>query len=417
MAELMETLEAIQETESNLRAALSSGGAGDVRILGAPETRDAWGVDDAWLREDGMKRVRTRETDPGYMNRLAFAARLLAEVKTGKRPVYHLQEAMSTSDFPSLFGDIIDRQLLQWYAETPVTYPNYIKVNDNIPDFRTVKRFPIDGGAAVLLSVAQGEEYPESSMTDGIYSYAVTKYGRVLPFTWETIINDDLGAFTNIPERFGRACRRSEEKFATQLFAASTGPNATFFTSGHKNLDATPAALSIATLQKLFTLLFAQTDTDGEPIAIDGVILVVPPQLEIIAQNIINATQLWVGGDGQADGGGNLGQRLITANWMQRRVKLVTNYYLPIVDTTKGTTAYYLFADPQTSRPAAEFGKLRGHTTPEMFMKSPNAVRIGGGIASPMDGDFDTDSIRYKVRDVFGGVLMDFRMAAANAGA
>lgn len=414
MAELMETLERIQESDSRLRADLEQlHGDPDTRIEGGLETRDAGRADDPFLHEEGT-RIATRERDPRYMRKLAFAARLLAEVKTGRRPAYHLQEAMSTSDFPNLFGDIIDRQLIAWYNETPVTYPAYIKVNETVPDFRTVKRFPIDGGAAVLLAVAQNEEYPESSLSDGLYSYSVGKYGRVLPFTWESIINDDLGAFTDIPQRFGRACRRSEEKFATQLFASTTGPNATFFAAGHNNLGS--GALTIAALQTLFGKLLAQTDTDGEPIAIDGVTLVVPPQLEITAQNIVNATQLWVGGDGQTEAGGTAGQRLIAANWMQRRVKLVTNYYLPIVDTTHGSTGFYLFADPSSGRPAAEFGKLRGHAQPELFMKQPNAVRIGGGQASPLDGDFDTDSVRYKVRDVFGGTLMDFRMAAASPG-
>ena len=67
-----------------------------------------------------------------------------------------------------------------------------------------------------------------------------------------------------------------------------------------------------------------------------------------------------------------------------------------------------------------------------MWMKSPNAMQIGegnmgpgngggnvgysNGVGNPMDGDFDTDSIMYKVRHVLGGTLLDPIMAVASSG-
>ena len=45
-----------------------------------------------------------------YKRKLSESAKFLAEVFQGKRPLYQLREAMTTSDFPYLFGDIIDRQ-------------------------------------------------------------------------------------------------------------------------------------------------------------------------------------------------------------------------------------------------------------------------------------------------------------------
>jgi hypothetical protein len=94
----------------------------------------------------------------------------------------------------------------------------------------------------------------------------------------------------------------------------------------------------------------------------------------------------------------------------------VVNPWLPIVDTTKGTTAWYLFADPGIGRPAMEVGFLIGHDSPELFMKAPNAIRIGGGVVGAEDGSFETDGVDYKVRHVFGGTLMDPKGAFANTG-
>lgn len=367
---------------------------------------------------EGEKRiVRTGARSPQYMQKLAETAKFLSDLVTGRRPAYQLREALTTSDFPNLFGDILDRQVLANYQEAPQSYRNYVHIS-SVSDFRTVKRFRVDGSEAILAPVAQQAEYPESKLVDAAYSYTVGKYGRRIPFAWETMINDDLQALQNIPQRFGKAARRSEEKFATQLFVSSTGPNATLYSSGNKNIVSTAngaattnPALSINGLQDAMITLFNQVDTEGEPIAIEAIELVVPPALFIQAQNILNSTQLWLN-----ENGGTTNSRLISQNWMKGMVRLNTNYYLPIVDTTHGATSWYLFASPSNGRPALEMGFLRGHENPELFMKQPNSQRIGGGMANPADGDFDTDSLHYKIRHVFGGARLDPAMTVSSNG-
>jgi hypothetical protein len=96
--------------------------------------------------------------------------------------------------------------------------------------------------------------------------------------------------------------------------------------------------------------------------------------------------------------------------------ELIINPWLPIVSTTNGNTSWYLFADPGVGRPAVEVGFLRGNESPALFVKSPDAVRVGGGSVSPEEGDFDTDGINYRVRHVFGGVLMEPKAAFASNG-
>jgi hypothetical protein len=362
-----------------------------------------------------------RQNNPVYRRRLLEVFDLYNRVLSGDRyAALTFQENMSTSDFANLFGDVLDRQILAKYVSAPVQWVQLAR-RGMVRDFRTVKRFTLDGGEAVLGAVKQLSEYPAAGLTDGAYSYSVGKYGRRIPLSWEDLINDDLDAFRSIPDRLGNAARRSEEKFVTGLYAASTGPNATFFATGNKNLVASGAssALSVTSLQSAFTLLASQVDTDGAPIYIDGVTLVVPPALTVVANNILNATEIWtaVGSGGAASDAGRQDQ-LRAANWMANKVRVISNPWLPIITTTGtlGSTAWYLFADPTVGRPAMEVGFLTGHETPELFQKSPNAMRVGGGAVSPEDGDYDTDAVEWKIRHVFGGTLMDPKSGVASPG-
>lgn len=358
------------------------------------------------------RKVRGGRNDPRYRQALAEAAKLYASVLNGHTKSYRLQEAMTTSDFQYLFADIIDRQMLAAYQSRPVMWTDFAK-RGVVRDFRTVNRFTLDGGQAVLDEVKQATEYPAAAVTDGKYSYSVKKYGKRLPFTWEDFINDDMGALRDLPDRLAQSARFSEEKFVTDLFAGSTGPDGTFFAAGNKNVVTANPALGVAGLTAAFNVLAAQVDTDGNPIYIDAVTLVVPPALEITALNIINATEI-LAADGGGDGTGN--NQLRVTNWMRNRVKVVVDPWLPIISTTNGNTSWYLFANPSVGRPAMEMGFLAGHESPELFMRSPNAVRVGGGTVDPMDGDFATDAIDHKLRYVFGGVLMDPKSAVASSG-
>ena len=330
------------------------------------ETLKAEDASAARLFGDAGQSIRkVRRDTPIYKRALAEAAELVAGVYKGRTPMYRLQEAMSTSDFPLLFGDILDRQLLGLYQEWPAHWPLVAK-RGTTRDFRTVSRFATDGAEAVLAVVPQGSEYPEAAMTETRYQYSVQKYGRRIPFLWETFINDDLDGLRNTPERIAKAARMSEEKFATDLYANVAGPDATFFSAGNGNLVTAGAgsALSITSLTAAFTLLWSQKDKDGNPIMSGQVRLVVPPALAVTAKNLMNATQLLAAAGG---GVGTASDQLTVQNWVPGEIaQLVINPWIPIISTTGtfGATSWYLFADPGVGRPAIEMGFLRGKESP-----------------------------------------------------
>jgi hypothetical protein len=227
------------------------------------------------------------------------------------------------------------------------------------------------------------------------------------------LIQDDLNAFSGRTQAMAVGARRSEQYLATTMMCDVNGPHATFFSSGHKNL--TTGALTIKTLQAGFKLLAAQVDADGQPIVIDAVNLVVTPNDEVTARNILNATSIRVNA---ASGGGDADQFLYTENWMKGRVTLQVEPYIPYVASSCATNPWFLIANPNdlSQRPAFVFAFLRGRRQPQLFVKDPDAMMLGGGDSGPTEGDFDNDDINYKIRHIFGATQADSKFAVASAG-
>lgn len=358
---------------------------------------------------------RTIRKRANYGALLVEASNLIISARRSALGKHYFQEAMKTSDFPQLMADVLDRQLYASYMETAQAWSAYCR-RSTVPDFRDVKRFAVDGAEGRLPSVGEKVIYSPNVLSETKYSYAVTKYGRTLNWSWESFTNDDLDALgASSPARLGKAARRSEDYFATGLHVDSNGPHASLYTSGNKNIinttngaATTNPVLGVAGLQDAFTVMGLQLDADSEPIGIDGVILEVPPSLEVTAQNLLNATQVIVGADTGE-------QRIVTSNWMKAKVTLVVNPYIPVIATTNGKKTWFVHANPNSGRPAMEFGLLRGHESPELFMKLQNQVRVGGG-GSGFDGSFEDDTIAYKVRHVFGGSRIDGKSTVGSNG-
>lgn len=361
----------------------------------------------------GEGRLVRGQEDARYMAAFDEALGMYDRLLHGnRRDIFAFSEAMSTSDFQYLFADIIQRSALGMYAEWTPVWDKVAKRGSRL-DFRTGRAFVLDGAEAALPKVKELADYTSRAVTDGKYDYAVEKYGATIGVSWESWINDDLEQLRTLPERLSKGARMTEEKFATTLYAGASGPDATFFSSGHANLMT--AKLSTGSLQEAIRKIYAQTDADGNPVFTGRLRLVVPPALEITALNILNATQIWAA-TGGGDGTGN--DQMQVQNWVPQKVaEAVTNPWLPIVSSSaNGDTSWYLFADPGVGRPAMEVGFLRGNEAPSLFVKSPNAMRVGSGLINPEEGDFDNDGIEWKIRHVLGGTTMEYRAALASSG-
>lgn len=332
---------------------------------------------------------------PGDRNPRAFseALNLVERVLSGDRyAALQFEEAMSTSDFPLLFGDIIDRSLVAAYQEYPT---EILQITDQrrLRDFRVGKRYAVDGAEGQLEEVGERQEYPERSLSEQADEVSVAKYGARISFSWEQMVNDDLDAFRDAPMRHARAARRTEQKLVSMQYVGTSGLNSTLYTAAN-TLTGNPA-LTTDNLEAALTHLASQTDEDGEPIFIGGAVLVVGTALETTARRILDTTEFRV-----TDADGNV--RIVSGNAVSRNLRLIVDPYIGSIATSNAATTWFVFADPNQGRAALEFDRLTGHEQPEIWVRTPDAQRIGGGTVGPDSGSFDTDSIDYRVRHVIG---------------
>src|SRR3546814_19061392 len=104
---------------------------------------------------------------------------------------------LSTSDFPQLMANTINRTLRAAYQEAPRTFQPWARMS-TAPDFREIARVQLSGLTA-LQQAKEGGEYKYMSFGDSAEKSSLSKYGGIIAVTWETIVNTDLGAFTHSP--------------------------------------------------------------------------------------------------------------------------------------------------------------------------------------------------------------------------
>lgn len=370
-------------------------------------------------RETARKHARYR--NPEYMRRLEECRQFLVAVRKGEVSSAKLTEVLSTADFPILFGDILDLRLLGFYNQTTPVWSMYAQ-RGSVVDFRQTRIVALDGLQEPLYPSNNKPELSgvmyDDTLAETGYTTQVQVYERGVAYNWRMLM-DRRGSFLNqIPMLLGRAALRTEEKFATSLYMTSAGYNGTYFSNAHANLINTTngaasnnPALSVQGLRDGLNVMYSQTDSNGEPIFIEGVVLVVPPLLKTTALEILKAQQLEI-----VPATSSAGTRFTTPPWVND-FRLAVNWYQPNVasaDSNKNTT-WFLFADPNTNRPAMEVTFLEGYERPTLWQKAPNTQRVGGAI-DPMMGDFEDMSIHQKIMHIIGGTLLDYKVAAVSNG-
>ena len=327
---------------------------------------------------------------------------------------YLLREVITTSDFPALFGFTLEREMLARYRAVTADWQSYTKIG-TLPNFNAAELHKVQGNDTLLPRVAEKGEYLVAPVVEGYYSRRIYKYGRQFDISWESLINDALGAFQDIPQRFADSVLYTRAYNVTDMIASASGPDALLFGTGLAdvadgqlitNVGALP--LTIDNLEITLGLMAAQTDVNGRPLGIRGKHLVVPPALEFTARAILTSSLMAYA----ATAAGAV--PLPTVNIVsQLGLMLHVDPLLPVIDVSANRNGtWYVFADLADGQ-AIQMDFLRGHEDPEICMKASDKLAVGGEPISSFDGDFATDNVVYRVRDVHGGTRVDRRYCYA----
>jgi hypothetical protein len=288
----------------------------------------------------------------------------------------------SGSDFPYILANVATKTLRAAYENAPQTFKPFTK-QTNASDFKTVYRTQL-GDAPSLDAVNEGGEFKRGTMSEARESYALSTYGKVIAISRQVIVNDDMAAFTRLPEMFGRAAADLESDTVWGVITANAAMNdsVALFHATHSNLAGSSAAISVASLGAARTAMRKQTGLNGRYINVTPRYLIVPAALEVIANQFVSQTYL-------AAQSSNI-------NPFAGALQVIVE---PRLDAASAT-AWYLAADP-AQIDTLEYAYLEGQEG--VYLES----RVG----------FDVDGVELKARMDFAAKAIDHRGLFKNAGA
>lgn len=311
------------------------------------------------------------------------ALRMAGTSTTGLSPADTISRALHvTTDFPAIFADTANRTLQEAYAAAPAIMKRLAR-SSTAKDFRTKTKVKM-ADIAKLTSILEGGEYQNSSFVEGKESYKIGTYGTILGISRQMLVNDDLGAFTDLAGKLGQAAAEFEAQFLVTLLVSNTGLGPVmdggaklFDATNHGNVG-TSAFLSTASLSDARLAMRRQTGINGRPISVQPKFLLVPPELETSAEQLLATIQPTKAADVNPFGG-----------------KLDILVESRLIDPHR----WYLVGDPNVIE-GLEYSYLQGSEGPQ------TDSRYG----------FEVDGVEVKVRLDYGAAFLDWRGWYTNAG-
>ena len=302
----------------------------------------------------------------------------------GLDPMELAGRAFSTSDFPAIMSNLADVVLQAAYTEVPATWRSWCRVG-SANDFKAQHRIRM-GELPELEPVLEAGEYKMADLMETKDSFAIGTFGKKFALTRQAIINDDLGAFTRIPQLFGAASARTINRAVYTMLKGNpkiAEDGKAVFHADHNNLG-TAAALSIDALDAARVAMRRQTglrkDKEKVTLNLTPSILLLPPELETLALQILYSdTDL----------------RYANANVKNP----FRNAFMPIVEAELETWEWYLTASPSMID-TVEVAFLGGNQSPTLEQQQ----------------GWNVDGIEYKVRLDFGVWLYEYRGLYKNPG-
>lgn len=281
----------------------------------------------------------------------------------------------TTSDFSVALSSAVGRVLRKSYDAAPSGLRPLAR-RMTMSDFRVRTAVSMSGFSA-LEKVNEHGEFKRGTISDAGESIKLETFGKVFAITRQALVNDDIGAFADLPRKLGLAAAAFEaEQLAALLIAnplMADGKAVFHVDHGNLGLADEPNATSLSAAR---IAMRAQTDASGQLLRIAPRHLVVGPELETSAEKLMATIAAPTTLDTQP-------------------IKLAI-----VVEPRITGRGWYVVADPAVVD-GLTYAHLDSEPGPQLEQ------RIG----------FDVDGMEFKVRLDFGCAFLDHRGWFKNQGA
>ena len=277
-----------------------------------------------------------------------------------------LKAAFATQDISNLLSAVVNKFLLNGFNAVESVWQDVSAVR-SVNDFKAINLFRLNGsfkfqkvGNAGDLKLAQGSDYKRSLNAE--------TYGISTSLTRQDMINDDLNALSQIPQRIGRGAALSLNEVIWSEFQNNNGSYYQYVTAGSGN------ALSFDSLSAATTAFRKLNDPDGNPLSIPPRVLLVPPELELTAARLMTTSALI------ASSLGSTSSKVVesSANVLAGRYRVLVSNYLT------SSSTWWLLADA-ADLPALDVVFLNGQQAPTIEQMAPDYQNLGIMMRGYMD--------------------------------
>lgn len=333
------------------------------------------------LAEEG---VELRGLSPRDIARRALM--LGTSTRSSDGQAYH-----TTGNFANLLLDATNKTLLKSFENTASTYQAWVRMAGTVKDFKSIHRKRL-GEVGNLPVVPENGTYQELVLSDAGESYKVDKYGGIVSLTWETIVNDDLNAFSRLVQLEGSAAKRTINKSVYDLLFSNpvlSDGIATFHASSHgANLVTTD--FSADGLSAGYKVMMLQTGINSDVILGTMPRFLLHGVTDSVAVNVLLRSVSDVN-----ESAGNSGTINLYGPTGPRRLIPIME---PLIENND-PDSWYLAAD-SNEIDTFELTFLEGEESPVFEQETA----------------FIQDAVKYKVRQTFGVGCIDYRGLYKSAG-
>ena len=295
-------------------------------------------------------------------------------IRTSRQVMDVIERAFhTTSDFPGIFVDAVNRRLLARYQAAPANYRRFCALYTTT-DFKPTHVIRA-GDFPSLQPVSESGEIKAGTFSESKELFRVYPYGVQFNISRQMIVNDQMRA---IDQMLGSASDRVIDWENAKAFAKlaanptlATDNAVVFVDAGHANYTSVGTAISITSLGVGRAKMMKQTSLDGMKLNLSpATILTGPDRLTEAEQLAVSITPSGLGS--------------AVPDWIKRLA--------PAGDANINGNTWYLFADPNVA-PCFVYGYLDGFEGPRLKSEEKFGTQ---GLGVSLEHDFGVEAIDFR---------------------